>query len=149
MAEPAEQKGWPQRIEYSTACWRLASRIRRMFGKDRLDECMGLNALFVRSPSIKRYGQLSEAVRTQIAEFCLPRSMQIAEAIQPRLIVLIGLCTGDLLRVIERDPNNPRILVGSVAGVITIAIPHPSSPFVSNATLDRAAERIRTLAGWN
>jgi uracil-DNA glycosylase len=83
---------WPPICEYATESWRLASNMRRMFGKTLLESCVGINAIFFRSWKIQNYCDHVDAdIRARIEEFCLPRVAEIVRAIRPKVVVAIGL----------------------------------------------------------
>jgi hypothetical protein len=85
------EDGWPPRIEYATEPLPLARRLREMFGKELVDKCVGLNAIFFRANSIEDYkSEWGSELRTEIEAFCRERVETIFKAIQPALIVAIG-----------------------------------------------------------
>jgi hypothetical protein len=57
--EPGERDGWPTRIDYACQPWPLARGLRRVYSAEELDCCVGLNAIFIRSPSVAEYEKLS------------------------------------------------------------------------------------------
>jgi hypothetical protein len=54
-------EGWPDESEYVTKPWRLAKRLRAMFGVELLSQSVGVNALFIRAPSSQKYKPLSRS----------------------------------------------------------------------------------------
>ena len=95
---------WPSECLYRTATWHLARRLRETFGP-LLERSTGLNAIFVRSPNIATYNrEVSHAMRRIIADFCLPRAIEIIDATAPEQVVAIGFET---LRAFGR-PNPGR-----------------------------------------
>ena len=53
--------GGPSRCEYATENWALAKNMRLMFPQELLERCVGLNAIFVRSPRSQHYRSHVEA----------------------------------------------------------------------------------------
>jgi len=92
--EDGSEDRWPEVSEYVTESWPLAKKLRNIFGTTLLHQCVGLNAIFIRSDSIEAYQRNFDlCIRRQIKEFCLPCVCEIIEAIRPRKIVAIGIET--------------------------------------------------------
>jgi hypothetical protein len=87
-------KHWPATCEYATACWKLAKQMRQMFERKFLEQCVGTNAIFLRSPTVNEYrSNYDKNRRTEIKRFCLGQVDRIIEAIDPQKIVAIGFGT--------------------------------------------------------
>ena len=141
-------KGWPAICEYATESWILAKTMRKMFGRAFLEQCTGLNAIFLRAPSVDFYNrQLDQSSRTAIKEFCLPRVGRMVEAINPQKIVAIGFSTLELF-----GGGNPDLLhektgfaltkVGKICERRAVATQHLSGARISNHNLSRIAKRV-------
>lgn len=144
---------WPTRCEYATEDWVLARNMRRMFGRELLEQSVGLNAIFVRSPNIQHYRtHVRRNVRHEIAEFCLPRVTKMVDALNPKTIVVIGfetlalfgrsapaLTNGESGRVLARK--------GIIAGRQATGTLHLSGAHISHK--DRAAIASHILASLN
>ena len=85
---------WPAKNEYAVARWALAQRLRSMFETDVLEQSVGINAIFLRSPNVANYNQiLDHNTRKRIADFCRGCVAQIIDAVDPSKIVAIGFST--------------------------------------------------------
>ncbi len=72
--ELGSDKTWPPLCEYAVANWLLAKQIRQMFLGINLKNCMGLNAIFMRTKSVVDYEkEVSLSNRLKIRKFCMPR----------------------------------------------------------------------------
>ena len=135
--EYGSEDRWPSKSEYVTESWPLAKRLREMFGKDFIEKCVGLNAIFVRAGSMQKYSELDRALRSQIEEFCRLRVEKMVNAIQPKLIVAIGFATLDLLAVddvdITKTNQNGRVLTkrGKIFGRDALGVLHLSGARIS------------------
>jgi hypothetical protein len=143
------QDGWPSKCESATKIWPLAKWLRRMFGVPLLQQCAGLNAIFVRAPKVEIYRKtVARQSREKIANFCLPLAERLIAVMQPRRIVSIGFETLDLFGGGSPDVKNDkgRILtrVGTIAGRSAIGTLHLSGAQMSN--IDRARMPARILA---
>jgi hypothetical protein len=77
--------------------WVLAKKLQRMFDRELLANCVGLNAIFVRAKNIGAYNsRVPIRVRREIQQFCLNRVERILDSISPKLILVIGLQTLEL-----------------------------------------------------
>ena len=66
---------WPPACQYATENWALAVKMRQLFGRELLERCCGVNAIFIRSPSMLDYRRdYSRQVRAEVASFCLDRA---------------------------------------------------------------------------
>jgi hypothetical protein len=90
-AARGSDKNWPAVCEYATESWKLAKVMRHMFGRVFLESCVGVNAIFIRSPTVTDYNRaFDKKTRAQIKTFCLASVVHIVEAIVPQKIVAIG-----------------------------------------------------------
>jgi hypothetical protein len=113
--------------------------LRKRFGVRWLENAIGLNAIFFRSPSTELWRELDEALRKEIEDFCRSRALDIVRRLEPRLVLILGWDTLETLGgvgFVERIGNKlatgrrrRRRLAqtGVVAGVPAVAIPHPTS----------------------
>jgi hypothetical protein len=142
--EYGSEERWPPQSEYLTETWRLATILRDMFGTTLLEDCVGMNAIFFRSPNVAEYSKVPRQTREAIADFCLPRVRKIAGAMEPKLIVAIGLGT---LGLFDKDAspitslNSARVIAkrGNIDGLPAIGTLHLSGAHISNS--DRAQIR--------
>lgn len=138
---------WPPASEYAIEPWRLAKRLRSMFGTERLEKCIGLNAIFIRAPTREKYQKTVDPTsRQKISAFCLPRVERLINAIQPQRIVSIGFEALALFGGGEADIKNDkgRVLtrVGRISGRPAIATLHLSGAQISRIDLDGIRDRI-------
>jgi len=135
---------------YSYEKWTLARRMRATFPIRVLRESVAVNAIFVRSPSIKIYKRLPVATRTSIFAFCRPRIEQLIWRLDPTLVVAIGLAT---LRLFDRSPVTVRfgrsgkalIQRGKIGGRRVIAVPHISGSRIAKDDLNKIAAYTLSL----
>ena len=142
-------EGWPSKLEYTVNNGQLDRNMCAMFDTSRLVKCVGLNAIFIRSPNVQRYRKtVPRSTREKIEAFCLPRVRQIVAMIEPQCIVAIGLGTLDLFCTPTADLFNPKgrplTRVGQIEGHKAIAVLHLSGARIS--TVDRNRIRDRVLA---
>jgi hypothetical protein len=136
---------WPPVCQHATANWPLAQRMRQLFDKSLLEQCCGVNAIFVRAPNNDAYGkQYDRTLRAEIAEFCLPRVVRIVEALEAETtIVAIGHDTLRLFGHTEprRESAAGRLLTitGRVADHDAIAMLHLTGARIS-------AQDFRTIS---
>jgi hypothetical protein len=140
---------WPSVSEYATKPWKLAVQLRSMFGVTLVEQCIGLNSIFVRAPSGDEYRKNVGAIsRRKIEAFCLPRAARIISAVQPRRIVSIGFDTldqfGGAIPDLENDKGRVLTKIGKIAGYPAIATLHLTGAHISN--IDRMRIRDRILA---
>ena len=132
--------------QYATADWPLAKRLRRMFTTERLERCVGLNAIFVRAKSVAEYQKIPRELRKRIRTFCLGKIEQMIHAIRPRKIVVIGFGTMRLLgRSRPSHTTAGKVLVreGEVFGRKAFSTPHLSAAWgLRNEDLDDIARII-------
>jgi hypothetical protein len=144
--EPGEQDCWPDRIDYAVKRWPLAKKLRQVFSLDELDQCNGFNALFVRARNMAEYRKLDCDVLEKIDAHCRPRVADFVAWMRPKLIVIIGVATGEILGLAERDPVLPTIRRGSFAGAPAIAVPHLVSAHLTREQREAVKARLRALA---
>ena len=124
-----------------------------MFGRELLQECVGVNAIFARSPSLEHYRKhVTLELRRKIEKFCLVQITEMVETLRPRVVVVIGFETLALFgksKSILKSERSQRVLAktGSIAGRETIGTLHLSGAQIS--TPDRAAIASHILAGLN
>ncbi|MBI0537726.1 hypothetical protein D9599_19375 [Roseomonas sp. KE2513] len=81
----------------------LARELRRILPDETypgvLASCLGVNAIFLRSPSKAAYKtEVPSAVRRQVERFCVERVRRLVTIVQPRHVVTIGLLTLELFK---------------------------------------------------
>jgi hypothetical protein len=138
---------WPLKCEYATATWTLAQNMRRMFGPEVLARCMGVNAIFLRSPNIADYNRnVDRQTRAQVTYFCKTHVLQIIDVVDPDKIVVIEFSTLKLFGPTEPDLINAkgRILTrtGKIGNRKAVAMLHLSGAYISNADRDFIRDRI-------
>jgi hypothetical protein len=144
---------WPSVCEYATEDWPLAKNLRRMFGRELLKQCVGLNAIFMRSPNAEHFRKRVERkTRQEIKQFCLPLVGKIVETLRPKTIVVIGFETLSLFgesSPILRSERKNRVLAkaGKVAGREAIGTLHLSGAHIHRS--DCAAIATHVLAALN
>jgi hypothetical protein len=119
------------------------------FEPEVLARCMGVNAIFLRSPNIADYNRnVDRQTRAQVAHFCKTRVLQIIDVVDPDKIVVIGFSTLKLFGPTEPDLINDkgRILTrtGTIGDRKAVAMLHLSGAYISNA--DRDCIRNSVLA---
>jgi hypothetical protein len=92
------EDGWVTNCcHYADQTWPLARRLQEMFGPRLLEQCVGLNAIFVRAANIASYNAtVPKSVRHSISDFCLPQVQRLLDVIAPKTIFVIGHRTLDL-----------------------------------------------------
>ena len=138
---------WASKCANATGSWRLSKKLQGMFTRPYLEKCVGVNAIFLRSPRIDDYKRdFDKSTRLQVEQFCLSQVYKIIETIDPSKIVAIGFSTFQLFG--ESRPGlineNGRTLtrVGQIAGRQAIAILHLSGARISNPDLNRIRDRV-------
>ncbi|MFZ0479791.1 MAG: hypothetical protein WAL71_11625 [Terriglobales bacterium] len=143
---------WPKKSEFATECWPLAVNLRNMFGGKLIENCVGTNAIFVRSNSISDYHKnLDKTLRKKIQEFCLCHIARMVKAIQPKLIVALGFATLELFdKNTERYKigTKKRVLVrkGKICGQEAIGVLHLSGARISMRDRKTIARCIKSRA---
>jgi hypothetical protein len=143
---------WPAQSEYVTESWRLAQNLRGMFGAELLSRCVGLNAIFVRSPTMAAYGQINRQIRLAIAEFCLSRVEKIVRTMRPKLVVAVGLGT---LRLFDCEGErltssvSGRLIAqrGEIGSYPALGTLHLSGARISNSDRQQIRDHILNTAG--
>jgi hypothetical protein len=140
---------WPCTCNNATGNWPLSKKLQRMFKRPYLKKCVGMNAIFLRSPNTRDYERhFDKTVRAQIEEFCLPRVNEIIEAIDPLKIAVFGFQTQELFGVrwevdLTNEAGKVLTRVGQIAGYRAIAFPHPTGARgFSNADFDAISDRV-------
>jgi hypothetical protein len=118
-----------------------------MFKRQYLAHCVGMNAIFLRSPTAGDYKRdFDKTTRAKIEGFCFARVGQIIEAINPLKIVAIGLDTlklfGPTMADLKNEKGRTLTAVGKIAGRRAIATVHLSGARLSNADLDLIRDRV-------
>lgn len=145
------RKDWPDECEYATAPYTLAKKMRIIFSKDVLLQCVGINAIFLRAKNAREYKQhIAPALEMKIRKFCIPHVNSIIETLQPQKIVVIGIETGKLLGTFEPDlrrlrlPNHNLTMTGSIGSYKALCVSHLSGSRLSNEELKIIGDRINS-----
>ncbi len=139
---------WPQEAEYATASWVLAKRMREMFEPSiDLQKCVGLNAIFLRSPDIDTYNKnLTKKDRQAVAQFCADQVGEMIELLDPKFIVAIGFQTLNLFCASQPDLLSPKNRVLARRGMIgtrkAISVLHLSGAQISKDDRSLIASHI-------
>lgn len=142
-------KGWPPLCEYATETWRLAPRMRAIFGAERLQRCVGTNAIFLRYPNQDCYRRHVGEKRKEIEKFCMKKVALIVEAIQPKQIVTIGFATLEMFgasktELLRREGTTLALTkIGTVANRPAIGVIHLTGARPTRSELDRLADRFK------
>ena len=151
-APEAYSDRWPPACQYATENWALAVKMRQLFGRDLLERCCGVNAIFIRSPSMRDYRRdYSRQVRAEVASFCLDRVASLVRAIEPQKLVVIGHGTLRLFGRTEAGLNSAagRVLTrtGFVAGRPAVSVLHLTGAHI--ASQDLVALQVEVLSSTN
>jgi hypothetical protein len=144
--EKGSEERWPPVCEYATEKWRLAQHLQNMFGVPLLRQCVGINAIFMRAPTIEAYEEMSTPdIRQKVQDFCLGKVREVVAATKPRRIVAIGLQTLSLFGKSERDLVNTKgrtlTRIGDVGGFRALGVLHLSGARISNNDRRAIADR--------
>lgn len=139
--------GWPDRSDYETAPWPLATQIRHVWGA-RVVGCPGLNAIFFRSPSVRAWNSIHKELRARLEAFSLKAAQRITDVLEPEQIIIIGLVTFDRLTrgepILRGDRNRVLAKQGSLWGRKAIGVAHLSGSRLSRADRDRLRNHFAT-----
>ncbi len=138
--EEGQHLGWPPTCEYAHRDWRLAARMREVWGSGTLARCTGLNAIFFRAPSMRAWRRLPRTVRVELEAFSAERAERIVKALKPKRLVIIGLKTFARLTTGADDLiGEQRVLVrrGQLWDRPAYGTIHLSGARISRADLDR------------
>jgi hypothetical protein len=143
---------WPPVCQYATENWALAVKMRQLFGRELLERCCGVNAIFIRSPSMREYRRdYSRQVRAEVASFCLDRVASLVRAIEPVNLVVIGHGTlrlfGSTEAALRSATGRVLIRTGRVAGRPALAVLHLTGARIS--LQDLVAVRAEVLSSTN
>jgi len=94
------QENPPDTLEYlNRGQERLWDEIAALINDDQLlKNCVGMNAIFFRSPTIRAWRNIDPHLRANLTQFSLDSTRSIVEAMRPRLIIMIGFATMYLFR---------------------------------------------------
>ena len=153
-AEEARQAGYEDswvadKCQYADAEWKLAVVMRDMFGRELLEQCVGMNAIFVRTKNSEEYRKIPKQLRELTEAFCLERVRIMLEAIQPRQVIVIGFETLGLFGVANKvelmnQDGGVLVRIGHVFGRQARAIVHLTGGWgLSKADRNEIAQVIR------
>lgn len=166
---PPGSDPWPLQNQYTQAeeDFALARELRRIFPDENypgfLTSCLGVNAIFLRSPSKAAYeAEVPATARHRIQRFCVEKVRRLITIIQPQHVVAIGLLT---LELFERTPTESELepvkakqvevgqfsrwvaSAGTIVGREVRAVLHLTGPTGMNAAEREAITRyLRSLA---
>ena len=152
-AGSVEQPPWPATIDYARVAtpgaaeqpFLLARRLQVAFGAEFLGGCAGMNAIFLRSPSMDSYAKTVPAdVRAEYEALGAAATRELVELLRPRIVVALGFVT---MRLFASDANvvlrgeGDRALLSSAefSGRPLFGMRHPSGakPPASDADMAR------------
>jgi len=158
---------WPKENQYIEDKGRLARRLRETFedkqiskGPDEkagtyrfLESCMGVNAIFLRSPGQGVYhDEVRSELRERIEGYCRGKLEELVSLLRPECIVVLGFSTMELFGTSDpvEQGEKDRWLVskGQIGGREVTAVPHPSGawPYLTTADRERVVAYLRALA---
>jgi hypothetical protein len=145
--EANETDCWPSVYQYATENWPLTRVMWKLFDKEFLKQCCGLNGIFVRAPSSDVYRREYREARYSIEKFCLERVGRLVNAINPQKIVVIGFAALELFGGSKEfvKNSNGRVLMkkGQIAGRPAIATMHLSGAQISTPDLNAIGAELR------
>lgn len=99
---------WPQEIEYLTEPWSLAVNVREIFNPfpGLLNQCVALNAIFFRAPSVRQWRTLDSSLRQDAKNFCIDHVKSIVKRLKPKLVIVNGFETLRLFRKAQAGRND-------------------------------------------
>ena len=136
---------WPQRNDLLCGNSRLAYWLQTMFGRERLSECVAMNAIFIRWRSVAEYQRaVPRKSRKEIERFCLGKVEAMVAAMKPERIVVIGFSTLDHLGSrTDRGAGGRKLTIeGQVFGRKVLATQHLSGARISNEERRSIAKRV-------
>jgi hypothetical protein len=145
-------KGWPEKCEYAHERWRLAPKMRHVFGVERLQQCVGTNAIFLRYPNQNCYRRhVPGEKREEIEKFCVEKVSLIVRTIKPKQIVTIGFAALEMFGQSEIELLRPigtnlaLTKTGTVADRKAVGMIHLTGarPGLSTAELDLLRNRFK------
>jgi hypothetical protein len=147
-------KSWPLECEYASQppLWPLAHKMQDVFEFERLRQCVGTNAIFLRYPNQNCYRRHVPAEkREKIEKFCMGKVSLIVQAIEPKQIVTIGFAALEMFgqREIEllrpMGTNLALTKTGTVADRKAVGMIHLTGarPGLSNAELALLRHRFK------
>lgn len=148
--KPNERYGWPSRCEYATESWTLARNMQSMFGIKLLEQCVGMNANFFRSPDAIAWKKVEKTIRTVLEGFCLSKLSSVIASAMPQQIVTIGFAT--LKKFGPTEPllygTKDRVLMqrGKIGSWPAVSTLHLSGAQIAEDDRRSIANKIRALA---
>jgi hypothetical protein len=133
-----ERINWPKTIEYATANWPLAIKVRNVWGPTLLN-CVGINYIYFRSPKKEVWETLSASFRHEAESFCKVRNQKIVEALNPKTIVIFGFDSVPDFKPdrVELMGNGRRLIQsGTLWGFPAFAVIHLSGARISRDEMD-------------
>lgn len=145
-----EMMHWPDALDYLSSDWPLARRIRQIWPKHVLEQSVGTNAIFFRAPSLQHWYKLPKPQRKEAEEFCVRILGTLIDAINPRLIIVIGLKAFDLLTsgtACLTGRNGRRLIKhGTLRGHKTLGIIHLSGARINDEEISLIREYTRNCS---
>jgi hypothetical protein len=143
------ERRWPEEPDHAVRSWRLSKIMRELFGLDVIMKSIGMNAIFLRHPTVKKYKKnIERATRHCVANFCREKVLQIIDVTEPQKIVAIGFDTLKLFGPTQPDLKSAKgrclTCTGTVGERPALATLHLTGARIS--LVDRDAIRDRVLA---
>jgi hypothetical protein len=91
------EDGWMPTCAIAHEPWPLSRKLQAIFSVPFLERCVGMNAIFWRSPGVKAFkGGLSRTERAEVQDFCKTCTLELIQAIDPKRILIVGFGTQEL-----------------------------------------------------
>jgi hypothetical protein len=149
--KPNERFSWPEKCEYATESWALATKMQKMFGSEFLSHCVGVNANFFRSPKAEVWRCVPKQVRDELEQFSVAQLLNLIDAIDPRLIVAIGTATLEKLTptepVLYGTKNRVLAKTGKIGVRQAYSVLHLSGAHISMQDRASIADFVKDLVG--
>ena len=146
---------WPAIFEYATREFALAKRLQLAFGREFLETCTGLNAIFLRSPSMDAYQQsVPPDVRAKFKALGVGATRDIIATLKPKIIVMISfsameLFTQDGKAVLKDGDDQWQLSSAELNGTPVYGMRHPTArrDQPSNEDMKRVADHLINVVG--
>jgi hypothetical protein len=143
------RRNWPPTCDYVNAEWVLAQRLRDIFGDQLLARSVGTNAIFFQADTVAEYGKLKAKLRRTIERHCLPLVEKLVKAIEPKIVVFIGLQSMRLFgeTSVWKKSGAKRTLLerGCIAGREAFSVLHLSGAWISSQDTTDITSALRNL----
>jgi hypothetical protein len=138
--------------QFATEGWVLARRLREIFRKDVLQQCVGLNAVFLRARNVREYeAKVGLRDRRSIEQFCRVQVKALLDAIDPLTIVAIGHGTLDLFGnahpVLKNNRGQALVKSGKIFERPAYSVLHLSGARIRREDRQEIARYLRIVTG--